>query len=100
MWASWFGKETCHGRPPGHGKGFCETADGTPFNGQQWLLAHRTLPFGTKLRITYRGKSVVVPVKDRGPYIRGRTLDMSAAVARTLGAISNGVVRLCMEIVR
>ncbi len=76
--ASWYGAESGN-----------KTATGHPFNGKQWLVAHRTFPFGTKLRLTYNGRSVVVSVLDRGPYIRGRTLDLSAAVARRLGTIGS-----------
>ena len=47
--------------------------------------AHRSLPFGTKLRVTHGGKSVVVTVNDRGPFVRGRVLDLSTAAARALG---------------
>lgn len=94
---SWYGAETCHGRPPGHGKGKCETAAGIAFDGSQWLVANKSLPFGTKLRLTYRGRSAVVPVLDRGPFIAGRTLDLSRAVAAYLGTLPAGVVTLCME---
>jgi rare lipoprotein A len=97
VWASFYGKETCNGRPPGHGKGFCETANGTAFDGSQMVVAHRTLPYGTMVRFTYRGKSVTVPVDDRGPYVRGRVFDLSEAAARRIGMIEAGVVKLCAE---
>lgn len=84
--ASWYGTESGS-----------RTANGERFTGNDLTAAHRSLPFGTKLRVTYRGKSVVVRVNDRGPYIKGRTLDLSKAVARSLGTISAGVVTLCME---
>jgi len=84
--ASWYGAESGN-----------RTASGMAFNGRQWLVAHKSLPFGTKLRLTYRGRSVVVPVEDRGPYVAGRTLDLSAAVAERLGTKARGVVTLCME---
>lgn len=73
------------------------TASGLRFDGTQLIVAHKSLPFGTRLRLTYRGRSIVVPVEDRGPYIRGRTLDLSKAVAKRLGTIGAGVVTLCME---
>jgi len=76
------------------------TASGLRFDGSQWLVAHKSLPFGTKLRLTYRGRSVIVPVEDRGPYIAGRTLDLSEAVARALGTKASGTARICMEITR
>lgn len=95
--ASWFGAETCRGKPPGRGKGFCQTAAGIPFDGSQWLVAHRTLGMGTVLRLTHAGRSVTVPVGDRGPYIRGREIDLSHAVAVALGTIGTGVAEVCME---
>ena len=100
---SWYGRETCHGRPPGRGKGKCQTASGVPFDGSQWLIAHRSLPFHTKLRVTYNGSSVTAPVEDRGPFHRDkhgnydRGADLSYAVAKALGLIHAGVgaVRVC-----
>ena len=61
------------------------TAQGYPYN--PWLLtaAHKTLPFGTKLRIGYHGRSVVVRINDRGPYVHGRDLDLSLGACRVLG---------------
>ena len=50
--------------------------------------AHRSLPFGTKLRVTYRGQSVVVTINDRGPFIKGRVLDLSTGAARAIGLTS------------
>jgi rare lipoprotein A len=73
--ASWYG-------PGFHGK---TTASGERFNKNAYTAAHKTLPFGTKLRLTYKGKSVIVRINDRGPFIKGRTLDMSQAAARKLG---------------
>lgn len=84
--ASWYGAESGS-----------RTASGMAFTGRQWLVAHKTLPFGTMLRLTYRGRTVTVPVEDRGPYVPGRTLDLSEAVARALGTISAGVVCVGME---
>jgi rare lipoprotein A len=92
---SWFGKETCHGRPPGHGRGKCETAAGIPFDGSQMLAAHRTLPLGTSVRFTYRGRSLVLRVLDRGPWVSGRSYDLSAAAARALGTKSVGIAKVC-----
>jgi rare lipoprotein A len=96
--ASYYGKETCHGRPAGRGPGTCHTAAGVPFNGQQWLVAHRTLPLGTRLHLTHGSRSVTVPVLDRGPYIAGRSVDLSEAVARALGTRAAGTARICMEV--
>jgi len=72
------------------------TADGSYFNGTQMFAAHRTMKFGTKLRVTYQGRSVVVTVRDRGPYIRGRQLDLSTAAAKKLGMVKAGVARVCL----
>lgn len=94
---SWYGKETCHGRPPGHGKGFCETAAGVAYDGTQWLVANKALKFGTRIRFTYNGRSIVAPVLDRGPYSPGRVFDLSRPVAAALGIIDAGVVRVCAE---
>lgn len=73
------------------------TADGSYFDGSQMIAAHRSWKFNTKLRVSYKGKSVVVVVRDRGPYIRGRQLDLSTAAARRLGMIRAGVARVCVE---
>lgn len=73
------------------------TANGERFDGSSMTAAHRTLPFGTKLRVTYRGKSVVVRVNDRGPFIRGRSLDLSHAAARKIGMDTAGVAKVCVE---
>jgi rare lipoprotein A len=77
---SWYGKESGN-----------RTATGRKFNGSQWLVAHKTLRMGTRVRFTYHGRSVVAPVGDRGPYIRGRSYDLSEAVARALGTKGAGV---------
>lgn len=86
---SWYGRES--GRV---------TANGEPFDGTSMTAAHRTLPFGTKLRVSYGGRSVIVRVNDRGPYIRGRVLDLSRASAVELGLIPAGVGRACFTIIR
>ena len=54
-----------------------QTASGQRFNQNAMTCAHRSLPFGTKLRVTHGGRSVVVTVNDRGPFVRGRVLDLS-----------------------
>ena len=61
--------------------------------------AHRSLPFGTKLRVTHGGRSVVVTVNDRGPFIRGRVLDLSTGAARAIGLTGAGVGRVAAEVV-
>jgi rare lipoprotein A len=61
------------------------TASGKKFNPNALTAAHRSLPFGTKLKVTYKGKSVIVTINDRGPFIKGRHLDLSRAAARKIG---------------
>lgn len=73
------------------------TANGEPFNGRALTAAHKTLPFNTRLLVTYQGKSVKVRINDRGPYIKGRTLDLSRASAVRIGLINAGVAKVCME---
>ena len=69
-----------------------QTASGQRFNENAMTCAHRSLPFGTKLRVTHGDRSVVVTVNDRGPYVRGRVLDLSTAAARALGIEGLGQV--------
>jgi rare lipoprotein A (peptidoglycan hydrolase) len=71
-------------------------ASGGTFNPSGLTCAHRTLPFGTRLRVAdpSSGRSVEVVVNDRGPYVRGRILDLSLAAARALGMIGRGVMRI------
>lgn len=75
------------------------TASGERYDPQDLTAAHRTLPFGTRLRITNmrNGKSVVVRVNDRGPFVEGRGIDLSRAAAELLGMIRRGVVRVTIQ---
>lgn len=73
------------------------TASGERFNPNAMTAAHRTLPFGTMVRVTHRGRSVIVRINDRGPFIRGRSLDLSRAAARRIGC--GGVCRVSMTVV-
>ena len=68
------------------------TASGEPYDHDDLTAAHRTLPFGTRLlvRNERNGKEVVVTVNDRGPFIRGRLIDVSGAAARRLGMVKAG----------
>ena len=75
-----------------------KTASGQRFNQNALTCAHRSLPFGTKLRVTHGDRSVIVTVNDRGPFIRGRVLDLSTAAARAVGITSSGVGRVVAEI--
>ena len=75
------------------------TASGARFNQNAMTAAHRSLPFGTKLRVTHGGRSVVVTINDRGPFIRGRVLDLSTGAARAIGLTGRGVGRVTAEVV-
>jgi rare lipoprotein A len=79
--ASWYG--------PGF-KGL-PTASGEPFDPRGYTAAHKTLPLGTDLVVSYGGRSVAVTVNDRGPYVGGRELDLSPAAARDIGLTRVGV---------
>jgi len=75
------------------------TASGERFNQNAMTAAHRSLPFGTKLRVTHGGQSVIVTVNDRGPFVRGRVLDLSTGAARAIGLTGAGVGRVTAEVV-
>jgi rare lipoprotein A len=76
------------------------TASGERFDARAFTAAHRSLPFGTILRVTNltNGETVKVRVNDRGPYTRGRTLDLSAAAAKALGITKDGIARVRIEV--
>jgi rare lipoprotein A len=76
-----------------------KTASGQRFNQNAMTCAHRSLPFGTKLRVTHGGQSVVVTVNDRGPFVRGRVLDLSTGAARAIGLTGAGVGKVTAEVV-
>ena len=73
------------------------TASGERMNPRALTAAHRTLPFGTRIKVTNQrnGKSVVVRINDRGPFIRGRVLDLSKAAAGQIGMIGSGHAPVC-----
>ena len=75
-----------------------KTASGERMNPAALTAAHRTLPFGTRLKVTNQrnGKSVVVRVNDRGPFIRNRVIDLSKAAAQQLDFIRSGHTPVCM----
>jgi rare lipoprotein A len=91
---SFAGKASYYGNESGS-----KTASGQRFNQNAMTAAHRSLPFGTKLRVTHRGQSVVVTVNDRGPFIRGRVLDLSKGAARAIGLTGAGVGHVTAEVV-
>lgn len=80
--ASWYG-------PGFHGN---HTANGEIYDMFAYTAAHKTLPFGTWLKVTYSGRSIFVRINDRGPYIGGRFLDLSAAASRAIGMTGIGYV--------
>lgn len=77
------------------------TASGERHSAQAMTAAHRTLPFGTKVRVTNvaNGKSVVLRINDRGPFVRGRIIDVSTAAADSLGFRSRGVAKVQVAVV-
>jgi rare lipoprotein A len=75
-----------------------KTASGQRFNQNAMTAAHRTLPFGTKLKVTHGDRSVIVTINDRGPFIRGRVLDLSTGAARAIGLTGAGVGRVVAEV--
>jgi rare lipoprotein A len=76
-----------------------KTASGQRFNQNAMTAAHKSLPFGTKLRVTHGGQSVVVTINDRGPFIKGRVLDLSTGAARAIGLTSRGVGHVTAEVI-
>ena len=76
------------------------TANGERFNMHALTAAHRTLKFGTRVRVTNKsnGRSVEVRINDRGPYIHGRSIDLSKGAARKLGMLGSGVARVKLEV--
>lgn len=89
MTASWYG-------PKFHGK---RTANTETYDQLAFTAAHKTLPFGTMLRVTNprNGKQVIVRINDRGPYVKGRDIDLSKGAALALGMINKGVIKVQIE---
>jgi rare lipoprotein A len=87
--ASWYG-------PGFHGQ---ETASGETFDQHAMTAAHRTLPLGTEAKVTNleTGQSVTVKINDRGPYVKGRQLDLSQAAAKQIGLTKKGVAKVKIE---
>lgn len=75
------------------------TASGERFDQTALTAAHRTLPFGTKVRVTNtrNGKSVVVRINDRGPFVRSRVIDLSKAAFESIASTHSGVIRVRLE---
>jgi rare lipoprotein A len=90
--ASWYG-------PGFHGR---RSASGERFNQNALTAAHRSLPFGTRVQVTNlnNGQSVIVRINDRGPFVGGRVIDLSAAAARMLGMMRSGVAPVRLDVLR
>ena len=78
------------------------TANGERFDPRELTAAHRTLPFGTRVRVTSleTGRSVTVRINDRGPFVGGRTVDISRAAAQSIGMIDRGVAKVKMDVLQ
>jgi rare lipoprotein A len=78
-----------------------QTASGEKLDGHQLTAAHRTLPFGTRVRVTNvaNGRSVTVRINDRGPFVAGRVVDVSYAAAETLGITRRGIAKVKLDVV-
>jgi rare lipoprotein A len=76
------------------------TASGERMNPSTLTAAHRSLRFGTRVKVTNRnnGRAVVVRINDRGPFIRGRVLDLSRAAANQIGMVRSGTAKVCYEV--
>ena len=90
------GIASCYG-PGLHGR---RTANGEKFNNHALTAAHKTLPFGSRVRVTNErtGKSVVVRINDRGPFVRGRIIDLARGSARAIGM--SGTTYVSLQVVR
>lgn len=90
-YASWYGGNF-HGR---------NTADGSKYDNNAYTAAHKNLPFGSVVQVTnlYNGKKCIVKITDRGPFIRGRIIDLSKIAAKEIGMISSGVSKVKIEVI-
>jgi rare lipoprotein A len=86
--ASWYG-------------GSAKTASGERMDSGTFTAAHRSLAFGTRLKVTNRnnGRTVVVRVNDRGPFTHGRVLDLSRAAAQNIGMVASGTANVCYDVI-
>jgi rare lipoprotein A len=106
-------KTRTHSPPPSGGtvtsSGSCQasyygtgqtTASGEPFDPNAYTAAHKTLPFNTRVRVTNRanGKSVVVRINDRGPFVQGRCLDLTPVAFQAIANLSSGVVSVTYQV--
>ncbi len=82
-------------------QGNLRTASNRPWAGNELIAAHRTLPLGSKIRVVNlaNGRSVVVEITDRGPYLQGRIIDVSRRAAKELGLLETGIAKVRLEAV-
>jgi rare lipoprotein A len=96
------GSDAQHGRASFYGAEFVgrRTASGERYDADALTAAHRTLPFGTRVRVTnlQNGRSVEVVINDRGPHRKGRVIDLSRRAAEALDMVSAGTVRVVVEV--
>ncbi len=90
--ASWYGQDF-HGKP---------TATGEPYNMYGLSAAHRTLPLGSRVRVTNleNGRRIVIPINDRGPFVGDRIIDLSYGAADQLGLVKEGLAKVRIEVVQ
>ena len=76
------------------------TASGRPLSNSAYTAAHKTLPLGTKVRVTclFNGKSEILTITDRGPYIKGRIIDVTIGSAKRLGFYNRGITKVKVEV--
>lgn len=93
-----YGKSSYYGEKF-HGR---KTASGEIFNKWAYTCAHKKLPFDTKVKVTNlkNQKTVVVRVNDRGPFVKGRIIDLSFAAAKKIGMVKDGVAKVKIEIIK
>lgn len=93
-----------HGKASYYGSNYGtnrKTASGKPYDKKKLTAAHKTLPFGTIVRVTNKknGKTVDVEINDRGPFIKGRVIDLSVAAAQELDMMDSGVISVSVDII-
>ena len=93
-----------HGKASYYGSNYGtnrKTASGKPYDKGKLTAAHKTLPFGTIVRVTNKknGKTVDVEINDRGPFIKGRVIDLSVAAAQELDMMDSGVISVSVDII-
>jgi rare lipoprotein A len=95
---------THSGEASWYGPGFYgnRTANGEIYRQGTMTAAHRTLPFGTKVRVTnlWNGRSAVIRINDRGPFVAHRVIDLGHGAASTLGLTSSGIADVRLEVLR